>query len=217
VSDTGIGIPLEGRDRLFQPFVQLEDTYTRTYQGAGLGLSIVRRLVELMGGHILLESVPGEGTDVYVNLPLALPQNPPKAEPVPEEPALAGTMRILLAEDDPSNAFAVRALLEKQGHEVTVAENGLKALEFLENNGFDLILMDIQMPVMNGVDAVRAIRTSDHLGPKKDIPVVALTAYAMESEQETFLAAGMNDCLTKPVSWTELSVMLERFGKSGRA
>ena len=217
VTDTGIGIPAEDRERLFQPFVQAENSYTRQFQGAGLGLSIVRSLVTLMGGHIIMDSTPGEGTDVYVNLPVRLATSSEKPASAPTIPGTPRNMRVLLAEDDASNAFAVRALLEKRGHAVTLAGNGMEALELLENTSFDLILMDVQMPVMNGVDAVRAIRASSSLGPKKDIPVVALTAYAMDSDRETFLASGMNDCLTKPVKSDDLYETLERYGKVGRS
>ena len=216
VTDTGIGISAEDRARLFQPFVQAENSYTRKFQGAGLGLSIVRSLVTLMDGHIIMDSNPGEGTEVYVNLPLRLGTTSAKPARAQAKPGAPLNMHILLAEDDPSNAFAVRALLEKRGHAVTVAGNGMEALELLENTSFDLVLMDVQMPVMDGIDAVRAIRTSSSLGPKKDIPVVALTAYAMDSDRETFLTSGMNDCLTKPVNSEDLYETLERYGESGR-
>ena len=216
VTDTGIGISAEDRARLFQPFVQAENSYTRKFQGAGLGLSIVRSLVTLMDGHIIMDSNPGEGTEVYVNLPLRLGTTSAKPARAQAKPGTPRNMHILLAEDDPSNAFAVRALLEKRGHAVTVAGNGMEALELLENTSFDLVLMDVQMPVMDGIDAVRAIRASSSLGPKKDIPVVALTAYAMDSDRETFLTSGMNDCLTKPVNSEDLYETLERYGESGR-
>jgi CheY-like chemotaxis protein len=121
-------------------------------------------------------------------------------------------MRILLAEDDRSNAYAVRALLEKCGHAVTVTGNGSEALRSLEKNDFDLILMDVQMPVMNGMETTRSIRASTHLGRKKDIPIIALTAYAMSGDRERFLDSGMNGYLSKPVNSHDLHKTLEQFG-----
>jgi PAS domain S-box-containing protein len=212
VTDTGIGIPANALGQLFQPFAQIENSFTRKYQGAGLGLSIVHRLVDLLGGHIFMDSAPGEGTDVYVDLPLGLPKTPAKREDVPAQQAPQRAMRILLAEDDRSNAYAVRALLEKCGHAVTVTGNGSEALRSLEKNDFDLILMDVQMPVMNGMETTRSIRASTHLGRKKDIPIIALTAYAMSGDRERFLDSGMNGYLSKPVNSHDLHKTLEQFG-----
>jgi CheY-like chemotaxis protein len=114
--------------------------------------------------------------------------------------------RILLAEDEISNALPTRVLLEKSGHSVTLAEDGEQVIEILSKNDFDCILMDIQMPVLNGIEATKRIRSSTSLGPKKDIPIIALTAYAMKGDREKFLEAGMNDYLAKPVV---IDVLLE--------
>ena len=219
VTDTGIGIPAERLDDLFQPFAQIETSYTRKFQGAGLGLSIVRRLVEIMGGHVILDSIPDEGTAVHVVLPLKLPPGaaltlPPDAGGTAIRP---GRLRILLAEDDWSNAIAVKTLLEKLGHEVSLAMNGREALEAHERDDFDLILMDIQMPVMNGIEATRAIRSSTGPGPRRDIPIVALTAYTMSGDRENFLAEGMNGYLAKPLKMGELQAELEKFAKGPAA
>ncbi|MEF2143831.1 MAG: response regulator, partial [Desulfovibrionaceae bacterium] len=214
VTDTGIGIPPERLDELFQPFSQVENSYTRRYQGAGLGLAIVRRLVELMGGHITMDSIPGEGTSVHIVLPFRLPSEDVRTQrPAAPTPRHSGQpMRILLAEDDSSNAYALQALLEKCGHETIIAKNGREALELLQQNEFDVILMDIQMPIMDGMTAANAVRSSVTLGPKKDIPIIALTAYAMNGDREKFLAAGMNGYLGKPVKLQDLRQVLEIFG-----
>ncbi|PKN40067.1 MAG: hypothetical protein CVU60_17540 [Deltaproteobacteria bacterium HGW-Deltaproteobacteria-18] len=206
VFDTGIGIPAEHLDELFQPFSQVENSYTRKFQGAGLGLSIVRRIVDIMGGHITMDSMPGEGTAVHVMLPFKLPEDsePRQNEDIVRKDGHGRTLRVLLAEDDSSNVFAIRSLLEKCGHAVTVAENGRQALELLAKNAIDVILMDVQMSVMDGIEATKAIRSSVELGPKKDIPVIALTAYAMSGDREKFLAAGMNGYLGKPVKLDSL-------------
>ncbi|WP_051822168.1 PAS domain-containing hybrid sensor histidine kinase/response regulator [Desulfonatronum thiodismutans] len=211
VTDTGIGMPENKLRELFEPFTQLDGSHTRKYQGSGLGLAIVKRLIELMDGRLCVESRQGEGTSVYFDLyfklpdDVALPEDPP-APSVPAPPNL----RILLAEDDPSNSYPTVKRLERAGHAVTLAEDGRQALDLLKDRDFDCILMDIQMPVMNGIEAAKTIRSSTDLGPKKDIPIIALTAFAMDGDREKFLEAGMNDYLAKPVLKKDLTKALEK-------
>jgi PAS domain S-box-containing protein len=218
VFDTGIGIPDDKFEELFKPFAQMEGTYTRKYQGAGLGLAIVRRLVGLLHGHIFLESALGQGTEVHVILPFKLPygvaamEKPDKPEAFHASPGL----RILLAEDDPSNQVPIQKMLEKAGHAVTLAENGGQAVALLQEQNFDCILMDIQMPVMDGVEATRMIRTSASSEAKRKIPIIALTAYAMRGDRERFLKAGMDDYLAKPLTMADLKRMLLKYSASGR-
>jgi two-component system sensor histidine kinase EvgS len=219
VSDTGIGIHEDNLDDLFKPFVQIEKSYTRKYQGAGLGLSIVKKLVHLMGGSIDVDTVVGEGTSMNVVLPFkkSVESNMSQYQyslKIKEKQKL----RILVAEDDPSNQFAMIKLLEKAGYEVTLAENGEQAIDLLKIHDFDCILMDVQMPLMDGLEATKTIRSSADLGPKKDIPIIAMTAYAMSGDKETFLKYGMNDYIGKPVRMDDLAVTLDRvtaFGHSG--
>jgi len=212
VTDTGIGVPTERLDELFQPFTQIETSYTRNYQGAGLGLSIVRRLVELMNGHIIMDSMPDEGTNVHVVLPLGLSPAPLASRKVmnfgQDEPTRR--LRILLAEDDWTNAFATKTLLEKGGHEVSLAINGQEVLVLIEKQRFDLILMDVQMPVMDGIAATRVIRSTASLGSKRDIPIIAVTAFVMRGDKEKFLDAGMNGYLPKPLDMKELQSELAK-------
>jgi two-component system sensor histidine kinase EvgS len=216
VRDTGIGIAQDRLGDIFEPFRQVENSFTRSYQGAGLGLSIVQRLVGLMDGEITIESAPGEGTSVYVVLPFKTPGHAPTTAVDTSYIGVGGRMRVLLVEDDPSNRLPVQALLEKAGHEVTLAENGRQALELLGANDIDCILMDVQMPVMDGIEATRIIRESATLGPKKDIPIIALTAYAMEGDKEKFLAAGMNAYVAKPVKIDSLlQAMTESMARQG--
>ncbi|MDD3312548.1 PAS domain S-box protein [Pseudodesulfovibrio sp.] len=209
VEDTGQGIPPEKLGALFSPFTQAHEGCTREFQGAGLGLSICKRLVALMGGSINLESEPGEGTVVFFAIDFPLPS---AGRDLPPKPAQAdgpiAPLDILLAEDDRVNHIATRRLLEKDGHRVVGVENGREALEALRGGDFDLVLMDIQMPLMNGMDAVRAIRRGEAGEDRRDIPVIALTAYAMAEDRDRILATGMNGYLTKPMNLRELRVIL---------
>jgi len=204
VADTGIGIPEDRLGDIFEPFRQVENSYTRSYQGAGLGLSIVHRLVSLMDGTITIESTPGVGTTVHVALPFQKIQtdSPTAASASPGDTARG--LRVLLVEDDLSNRLPTQKLLEKAGYTVLLAENGSQALDLLAESDIDCVLMDVQMPVMNGVEATRAIRGSSTLGAKKDVPIIALTAYAMDGDKEAFLEAGMNGYVSKPATLEDL-------------
>ena len=216
VTDTGIGIPDDKVDALFRPFSQVNDGYTRSYQGAGLGLSICKRLAELMGGHISVVSELGVGTTMFVSLPFGLPKTVPVPSPVGRHsfsaPELEG-LAVLLVEDDPLSAVTEAKFLQKIGAKVTHAENGLQALQALREGAFDLVLMDVQMPVMDGVEATRAIRAGQAGEGVRNIPVVALTAYAMDGDREKFLAAGMDGYIAKPVEIADLVRTLSAFAR----
>ncbi|MYL83534.1 response regulator [Desulfovibrio aerotolerans] len=206
VTDSGIGVSDEQLKDIFEPFVQAEATFTRHHQGAGLGLSIVRKLVRLMDGELAIDNPPGGGLSLYLSLPLALPASPGAARQAlrcPAPLALPGSdhvpLRILLAEDDAVSLMAGRKILEKAGYQVIVAANGWQAVERLAGHDIDLVLMDIQMPVMDGVEATRLIRNSTDLGCKADVPIVAMTACAMTGDKEKFLALGMDGYISKPV------------------
>lgn len=212
VHDTGIGIAEDKFPELFKPFVQLEGSYTRRYQGAGLGLAIVRRLAELMDGRIFVESTPGDGSSFHVVLPFALPGQVAQATASagPEAREKPAGLRILLAEDEPSNQLYLQRLLGKMGHATRLAENGLQAVELWRAEDFDCILMDIQMPVMGGIEATGIIRSSRAPGRDSRIPVIALTAYAMTGDREKFLGQGMDDYVSKPLSRDDLEKVLAR-------
>ena len=215
VSDSGIGIPEDKIEMLFKPFTQVDGSYTRKYQGAGLGLAIVKRLVQLMDGNISITSQTGEGTIIDVVLPFKLTGNVSAPNNHETGPLLQSekSLRVLLAEDDPTNQYPLQKLLKEMGHTVTLAEDGQQILDLIKNQGFDVILMDIQMPVMDGVEATRRIRQSTSLGSKKDIPIIAMTSYAMAGDREKFLAAGMDGYLSKPVEIKDLEKSLTRFAK----
>ena len=204
ISDTGIGIPDEKVNDLFKAFSQVSTGYRRDYQGAGLGLSICRKLIEIMGGSISIETKLGEGTTVYfcvtfiVDEPMSRPENSSSL------PSSNRPLRILLAEDESVNRIATTKLLEKKGHAIKAVENGQKAVSQLKDGSFDVILMDIQMPVMDGVEATKAIRRGESGQDSTDIPIIAMTAYAMDGDREKFLATGMNGYVAKPVDINEL-------------
>lgn len=212
VGDTGIGISDHKLLEIFEPFVQAEKAYARRFQGAGLGLSIVRRLVALLGGTISVESTAGKGTTFYISLPFNTPVpivfNMPgstRQEQCGRKPAL----RILLAEDDWVSQLAGKRMLEKSGHVVVTACDGEQALETFAEHDFDLVLMDIQMPIKDGVASTRAIRTTPSFGSKSRVPIIAMTAYAMTGDKEKFLAAGMDGYISKPMNMVELCSVIE--------
>ncbi|MBF0482507.1 MAG: PAS domain S-box protein, partial [Desulfovibrionaceae bacterium] len=211
VSDTGIGIPDEILKNIFEPFSQAEGSYTRRFQGAGLGLSIVRKLVALMGGELCIDNSEADGTTIYFSVPLKLSAMHQKQSEQPTHPignlSNAG-LRILFAEDEEVSLLSGKRMLEKSGYAVTTAVDGQEALQRLSEQEFDLILMDIQMPVLDGVEATKRIRTSgtSYAG----IPIIAMTAYAMTGDKEKFLAAGMNDYISKPVDMTDLRTVIDR-------
>ncbi|MBU1230029.1 MAG: PAS domain S-box protein [Proteobacteria bacterium] len=212
VTDTGIGIPDDKIAHVFRRFTQSDGTFTRGYEGAGLGLAIVKRIVNLMQGGISVESEVGVGT--AMNLHLRLDTMQPVVQEADREGVVhadgAPTLRILLAEDDLTSQLAMRVMLARLGHQVAFAEDGRRALEVLRTGDFDCILMDIQMPEMDGVEATRLIRTAPELADKSDIPIIALTAYAMTGDREKFLAAGLDGHVPKPVRMEELRQILDR-------
>jgi len=214
ISDTGEGIPFDKLDQAFQMFTQVEGSLSRSHQGAGLGLAIVRHLVTLMGGPgIDVSSGVGQGTTFSFVLPFDVPAQETLAQGEPEEllgeVSLAG-LRVLLVEDEEINQLALRTGLERKGVAVTCASSGVEALENLRQGEFDCVLMDIHMPGMNGVEATTTLRTSPEYQHIKDIPVIALTAFAMAGDRERFLAAGMDAYLSKPVSFEDLTRILGR-------
>jgi len=209
IEDTGIGIPDEMVGVLFEPFTQVEGSYQRNFQGAGLGLSIVKGLVSLMGGTISLESEVGEGTTTYLSIPFETDQaasvSREKVKMVEAEGAdLTLAHAVLLADDDRVSGLSAKWQMEKMGCTVTLVTNGELALEALSKSDFDMVVLDIQMPVLDGLETARAIRGGDVGLDKADIPIVALTAYAMTGDREKFLEAGMDDYLTKPMEPDEL-------------
>ena len=210
VTDTGVGIPAHMLDRIFDSFTQADGSFSRKYQGTGLGLGIVKRLVGLMHGGVSIESEPGRGTKVTFRIetqPAAVAWPQVRHEDLPAPVAEPGRRRILLAEDNKINQLAAMSLLEDAGHAVDLAENGRQCLEMLARGGYDCLLMDIQMPEMSGLEATQRIREGQVPGAR-DIPIIAMTAHAMKGDRERFLAAGMDGYIAKPVSIREFDTVL---------
>ena len=216
VSDEGIGIPPEKQGAIFAPFEQADSTTTRRYGGTGLGLAISARLVKLMGGMIWVESPwldaaghPHRGSAFHFIACFGLPRAPQPA--VQPTGALAGPMplRILVVEDNAVNQKVIVRLLEKRGHSVVVASNGLLALDVLQGQQFDLALMDVQMPELDGFQTTERIRLAEKPGHR--LPIIAMTAHSLHGDRERCLAAGMDSYLSKPVSPVELDAALRSF------
>lgn len=219
VRDTGIGIAPEAQGNLFQAFSQGDTSTTRRFGGTGLGLAISRRLVELMGGQLGVDSEVGRGSTFWFTVRLGKAQTPqPLAAPAPlapMPPLRAGAPpgfrgRILAVEDNAVNKKVITRFLEKAGFQVDVADNGFQAVAAVARVEYDAVLMDCQMPEMDGFEATAAIRASES-GTARHVPIIALTASAMGADRERCLAAGMDDYLSKPINMGELSAMLERW------
>ncbi len=211
IADTGIGITEDKLRNIFQPFTQVESSYTRKYQGAGLGLSIVKRLVEMMGGVMSVASEAEVGTSFYLSIPFESAEQestPPPPKTMSPRKTVAEQARVLVVEDDPISHFVISRMLEKLGYQAVGAKHGKQALEMLRENAFSLILMDVQMPVMNGYETTRIIRTDPEFHHLAEIPIIALTAYVMTGDEEKFLHAGMDFFLAKPLDAEALEKLL---------
>ena len=211
VTDTGIGIPSAYLDQVFEPFVQVDGAYTRRFQGTGLGLNIVKRLAELMGGNLSIESEADQGTSVHFSVPCrAAAPSAHRDQGGQAQPVCPESRRILIVEDERVNRLALSKIVERLGHTQVSAENGRIALDLLLEQDFDLVLRDTQMPILNGVETTRILRGEGKYSRVRDIPVIALTAHAMSGDREGFLKAGMTDYLSKPISLEDLKSMLEK-------
>ena len=215
VRDTGIGIPPAKQRAIFEAFTQADTSTTREFGGTGLGLTICNALAALMGGGITVSSRPGEGSEFRATIRVA--EAPAEADSLdagfeapPDKPApadLFAARHVLLAEDNPVNRTVAEAMLHGLNYRVTVAANGKEALARAGETPFDAILMDVQMPVMGGLEATRAIRAQEH-GTGRRVPIIALTANAMQGDRDQCLAAGMDSYLTKPIEMQDLAAAL---------
>ncbi len=212
VIDTGIGMSQDGMTRIFTEFNQLDPTIARRYGGTGLGLAICKRLIGMMHGEIDVESRLGEGSKFWFVLPLKVVSGPLHAKPA-VQPAVIGMSgaRILIVEDNATNQLVLTKTLERLGYACAVADNGAIALEKIQSNHYDLVFMDVSMPVMDGLTATRKIRELG--GIFAELPVLAMTAQSMLGDRERCLAAGMNDYLSKPINREALQQALQHWIK----
>ena len=228
VSDTGIGMSEEVQNRLFQPFMQADSSVTRRFGGTGLGLAISKRLIELMNGSIEVRSAPGKGTTFAFTIPLAagvheMDKRPAHSLETPivattsptqatgqteARPSQTGGLRVLVAEDNPTNQKVINLMLVRLGIKPTIVPNGLLALEAVKKGSFDLVLMDVQMAVMDGLASAKAIRA--HFGDGARPEIIALTANAFKEDREACFAAGMDGYLVKPITLERLKTVVDK-------
>ncbi|SJZ65342.1 PAS domain S-box-containing protein [Trichlorobacter thiogenes] len=212
LQDTGIGMTPEALERIFAPFEQADNSTTRKYGGTGLGLTICRRLAELMGGRIWAESEPAKGSCFLVELPFELPTEQQTQQPEPAAQTCSNgtrSLKLLLAEDNELNAATLIAMLKKLGHQIKLASNGQQALDCLLRGRYDCILMDISMPVLGGDETTRIIREAE-LQTGQHMPIIALTAHALRGDREQFLSSGFDGYVAKPVDIQQLAAELDR-------
>jgi PAS domain S-box-containing protein len=213
IADTGIGIPAAQQQRVFEPFQQADGSTTRQFGGSGLGLAIASTLVQLMNGRIWVDSEPGAGSTFHFNAVFATPPTSSVASGVVAG-ALAGEtpirpQTVLLAEDNPVNVRVVQGLLAKRGHKVTVVGNGRDAIDAAAQHPFDVVLMDVQMPDVDGFEATIAIRAREQ-GSGQRVRIIAMTAHAMSGDRDRCIAAGMDDYVSKPIDPRALYGAVER-------
>jgi CheY-like chemotaxis protein len=219
VRDTGIGLTPQACRRLFQPFSQADSSTTRRYGGTGLGLAISRRLVAMMGGDIGVESEPGAGSTFWFRVALPIAEADVRDHAGPGESIVAAQLplrgRVLLVEDNAVNQEIGLAMLQSIGCEVDLAADGREAIDATQARAYDLVLMDCQIPEVDGFEATRAIRaresSSGGKAPNRRLTIVALTANAMQGDREQCVAAGMDDYLSKPFTARQLRAMLQQW------
>ncbi|MFM7193868.1 MAG: hybrid sensor histidine kinase/response regulator, partial [Bacteroidota bacterium] len=211
VADEGPGITVEDQERIFLPYVQGNAEITRQFGGAGLGLSIVKRLVDLFGGTISVNSLPGEGSVFTVSLPV-IPAISTNSQPVEQLPLsrvrFVSGQKILVVEDNPVNVQVMQGFLQELGLKVIVAGNGKEGIDMAIAHRPDVILMDIHMPVMNGIEALKVLVSMDML---RNIPIICLTADIFGEHRKNYLSLGFSDHLTKPVDFRDIVAVLEKY------
>ena len=220
VADTGIGISADKQQTVFEAFRQADGSTTRQYGGTGLGLAISMRLVQLMGGRMWVESRPGEGSTFHFTICLGVSEARQHCDPqaVAARPVATAErrVRILLAEDNIVNQRVAAGVLRRKGHEVVIAGNGREAVALFESRPFDVLLMDVQMPEVDGFEATAIIRRHEATRDRR-VPIVAMTAHAMKGDRERCLAAGMDHYLSKPLDAKLLLALIDSLAPDDEA
>lgn len=222
VKDTGIGISPEKCDRLFQPFSQLDSSMTRKYGGTGLGLAICKSLVGMMGGDIRVESMEEKGATFVFSIQVAVPEHELEGcsreeEGTADQVDEANRSKVLVVDDHPINQRLMVSMLDKLGYRADVAEDGNQAVELARKSAYDFIFMDLQMPVMDGLEATSLIRQESSGSPDKTV-IIAMTANVMEGIQDRCTAAGMDGYISKPLKLSSIKQMISRYsGKDNPA
>ncbi len=216
--DTGIGVTEEEQERLFTPFTQADSSTTRRFGGTGLGLAICQRLVKLMGGEIGIEPSSETGSTFFFTLTF-MPARRQERRPAAAEPSAElhhdpTGCRFLLAEDNPVNRLVACRQLEAMGYRVDAVANGVEVLDALDSERYDLVLMDCQMPELDGYETTRRIRQGSD--SRREIPIIAVTAHAMKGDREQCLEAGMDDYIAKPFRKEQLLTVLDRWLGAGQ-
>lgn len=211
VKDTGIGIPDDKKDKIFEGFTQADSSTARKYGGTGLGLTISQHIVQLMNGRLWVDSTHGEGSTFHFTAQLGVEgeEKPADLKGVLNSPLKP--LRILLVDDAVMNQVLAVALLEKNKHRVSIAKHGREAVDMLSRELFDLVFMDVQMPEMDGIEATRHIRSLNLTAPNRNVPIIAMTGNVAEEDRNTYLRAGMNDYIAKPLQTTELFRVIEQW------
>jgi CheY-like chemotaxis protein len=218
VVDSGPGVPTEMIDRLFKPFSQVDPSFTRRFGGTGLGLSICKRLVETMGGEISVQTAPGKGSDFFFSLPIRTPDFPALAAS-PTQLSTSGEQNpatILVVDDDPINRKLMLHMIDKLGSVAQAVSSGEQALAAFTSGKFELILMDIQMPEMDGLETTRQIRGIESREGLHPVRISAVTANSADSDRTACFTAGMDDFLAKPIHLEELEKVVQRAVASAR-
>jgi CheY-like chemotaxis protein len=206
VKDTGIGIAKETQEIIFERFRQANSTIAANYGGTGLGLAISRSFVQMIGGDLTVESIPGEGSEFKVTLPYSAQEFNPENKEFLSADLIAKPITILISEDEINNYKYLQAILESKNITLLRATDGFEAVNICENNpNIDLVLMDIKMPVMDGIEALKRIRKF-----RANLPIIAQTAYALEHDRQEFLAMGFTDYIAKPIVKEELLKMINQ-------
>jgi signal transduction histidine kinase/CheY-like chemotaxis protein len=209
VQDTGLGIPAERHEEIFNLFSDSRRPALNGKEGTGLGLNISRQLVAMMGGRVKLESRPGHGSTFQFTARFTLPENHDQAAPAAARASAPRSARVLLVEDNPVNQLYISEMLRQAGHDLTTADSGFAALDLLAKQTFDIVLMDIQMPGLDGVETTHRIRRRQAPVLDPDIPIVAMTAHALKGDRDRFLAEGMNEYVSKPVDFPRLFAIMD--------